>query len=204
MTSSYRLSTITTRTGDEGQSGLANGSRFSKSHPRFHALGTVDELNAHLGLLRSSVCESEGYESIYATFLGDLQHHLFLVGSELALPERAFIEEHHVHWLEEWIAHFQHFLEPLKEFILPGGASCSSQAHLARTVCRRAERDLIQLHEQAPQRPPLRCYINRLSDALFVLARFLNQQTLQSDSLWDPHHEASLPPHPSISHTSST
>jgi len=190
----FRLSSLTTRTGDDGTTGLANGQRYSKAHSRFEALGAVDELNSHLGLLRCAVVELMGSESVYCIFLNDLQHLLFELGSELALPERLFIKEEHIQSLEAWTAHFLYFVEPLKEFILPGGHASAAQAHVARTVCRRAERCVIGLHELEPQSLPMRQYLNRLSDTLFAFARFLNQEVLMPDTLWQPQQKASVPP----------
>jgi len=192
--STFRLTTLTTRTGDDGTSGLADGQRHSKSHIRFEALGTLDELNSYIGMLRCTVLETVGSDSVYLAFLSDLQHHLFELGSELAMPGRTFVKDEYVVWLEAWTAHFQLFLEPLKEFVLPGGNPSAAWTHLARNVCRRVERYVVKLHELEVQSLPLRQYLNRLSDTLFAFGRFMNQQTLVPDTLWEPGHKATFPP----------
>lgn len=198
---SLRLTTLTTRTGDDGSSGLADGSRHLKSHPRFEALGAVDELNSMLGVLHSVL--PTHLDGVYAQWVLDIQHDLFDLGSELALPGYEKLNEHAVACLEAWTEHFQSFLSPLKEFILPGGHQSAATAHMARTLCRRAERAVIALHQHEVQRMVLRQYLNRLSDPLFAFARFLNQQSLQSDQMWQPQREGMHYPPSFISHVTS-
>ncbi|TAL56606.1 cob(I)yrinic acid a,c-diamide adenosyltransferase [Pandoraea sp.] len=174
-----RLSKITTRTGDDGTTGLGDGSRVDKDSLRIHAIGEVDELNSHLGLL---LCEAlpDGVR----TALIDIQHDLFDLGGELCLPGQALIQPAQVLKLDEWLAHYNADLPRLKEFILPGGNRAAAQAHVARTVCRRAERAIIALgrHDGVNEAP--RQYVNRLSDLLFVLARVLNRADGGADVLW--------------------
>lgn len=165
-----RLSKITTRTGDDGTTGLADNIRVSKDHPRIEAMGEVDELNSHIGLL---LTESSLPDDMRA-LLTHIQQHLFNLGGELAMPGFNGITEDKVSLLDEAITHYNLGLSPLREFVLPGGTRAAAQAHVCRTVCRRAERRLITLSTSEPLSPLLRQYLNRLSDLLFVLARVLN------------------------------
>ena len=176
----HRLSKIYTRTGDAGTTGLGDGSRVPKDDPRVEAFGTVDELNSVIGMLRAA----PGLPGDVDARLARIQNHLFEVGSELCTPgHRAPLEEAHIAWLEQWLDEMNAQLPWLKEFILPGGTPEAALAHLARTVCRRAERRVAALHEAAPALS-LR-YLNRLSDLLFVLARHLNRRAGQPDVLWE-------------------
>ena len=176
----HRLSKIYTRTGDAGTTGLGDGSRVPKDDPRVEAFGTVDELNSVIGMLRAA----PGLPGDVDARLARIQNHLFEVGSELCTPgHRAPLEEAHIAWLEQWLDEMNAQLPWLKEFILPGGTPEAALAHLARTVCRRAERRVAALHDAAPALP-LR-YLNRLSDLLFVLARHLNQRAGRPDVLWE-------------------
>ncbi|MDR2365692.1 MAG: cob(I)yrinic acid a,c-diamide adenosyltransferase [Zoogloeaceae bacterium] len=179
-----RLAKIITRTGDKGQTGLGNGERVAKRDPRIRAIGEVDELNSALGLL---LAEPDLPAEARATLI-DIQHQLFNLGGELSFPdlpaERRLIRAAHVETLEARAAFFDAELPPLKEFILPGGCRAAALAHLARAVCRRAERSLVALADNAPlSETPIR-YINRLSDFLFILARFLNRDAGGEDVLW--------------------
>jgi cob(I)alamin adenosyltransferase len=169
-----RLSAITTRTGDSGTTGLGDGSRCSKAAPRIEALGDVDELNAHLGLL---LCEP--VPPAARTLLLQVQQDLFNLGGELAVPGMALLDQAALQRLDEAIASHNAGLPPLREFILPGGSRAAAQAHVCRTVARRAERTLVRLREQQAGGGEglalaLRL-LNRLSDLLFVLARVLNE-----------------------------
>ncbi len=176
----HRLSKIYTRTGDAGTTGLGDGSRVPKDDPRVEAFGTVDELNSVIGMLRAAPDLPEDV----ATRLARIQHHLFEVGGELCTPgHRASLEDAHIAWLEQWLDEMNAELPWLKEFILPGGTPEAALAHLARTVCRRAERRVAALHDEEPSLS-LR-YLNRLSDLLFVLARHLNQRAGRPDVLWE-------------------
>ncbi len=191
----HRLSAITTRTGDGGTTGLGDGSRCSKAAPRIEALGAVDELNAHVGLL---LCEELAQPTRH--LLLRIQQDLFDLGGELAVPGMQLLAEAALHRLDDAIAESNATLPPLKEFILPGGSRASSQAHVCRTVARRAERALVRLREQGEQAEPGQQaaaqpglalqYLNRLSDLLFVLARVFNSGA--EEVLWQ--HRRERPP----------
>lgn len=174
-----RLTKITTRTGDDGSTGLADGSRLSKDNPRIVAIGAVDELNSHLGLLLT-----ETLSPVLREALSSIQHELFEFGGELALPTRTFIHETHVLRLEKMTLKFNAGLPPLKEFILPGGSRAAALCHVARTICRRTERDCVSLAKENAISPVLLQYLNRLSDLLFVLSRIINQEQQVADVLW--------------------
>lgn len=175
----HRLSKITTRTGDAGETGLADGSRVPKDSPRIAALGEVDELNSVIGVLLAEVLPAEVRE-----LLEGVQHDLFDLGGETAIPGRALMVEAQVGRLERSLEDFNRDLPPLKEFILPGGTRAAALAHLARTTCRRAERTLVGLARSEPVSTVARVYLNRLSDLLFVLGRVLNRSGGGSDVLW--------------------
>lgn len=162
--------TVYTRRGDAGETDLMGGRRVSKAHPRIESYGTVDELNALIGTVRPT-----GHEDVDDR-LGSIQEHLHVVQAELANPEGEGprIEEDHVETLEDWIDGIEAELEPLESFILPGGSSGGAALHHARTVCRRAERRVVALSDAESVSDPLRTYLNRLSDLLFVLARVVN------------------------------
>ena len=174
-----RLTRIYTRTGDAGTTGLADGSRVAKNAPRMEAIGTVDELNSALGVL---LCE-ELPDAARACLVG-VQHDLFDLGGELSVPGHTIMTEAHSKRLEDALDGFNADLPALKDFILPGGSRAASLAHVARTVCRRAERTLVALTASAPLPPPLLQYVNRLSDLLCVLARTLNRHAGGGDVYW--------------------
>src|SRR5450631_1568694 len=174
-----RLSKIVTRTGDAGTTGLGDGSRVTKDSARIEAIGAVDELNSVLGVLLAEPLPAE-----IAACLLEVQHDLFDFGGELSIPGYCAVGDAHVMRLEEAVERFNANLPPLKEFILPGGSRAASLAHVARTVCRRAERSLVHLGASAEVREPSRKYLNRLSDLLFVLARVLNRVAGGADVLW--------------------
>ncbi len=176
-----RLSKIYTRTGDDGSTGLGDGSRVPKDSLRIEAIGCVDELNSQLGVLRCQSLPGDTDE-----LLAEIQHRLFDLGGELCMPDRQIISAAHVGWLEQQLDALNGDLAPLKEFILPGGTSAAAIAHVARSVCRRAERRLIQLQRAEPVSATAAAYLNRLSDLLFVLARYLNLQQGCDDVLWKP------------------
>eukprot|EP00119_Amphimedon_queenslandica_P003575 XP_003390128.1 PREDICTED: uncharacterized protein LOC100637055 [Amphimedon queenslandica] len=163
-----RLTRIYTRTGDDGTTGLVGGVRIAKSAPRVEAMGTVDELNCCLGIVFTHPLP----EAIGET-LTDVQHTLFDIGGELAMPGTSMVEKERVDRLESALDHLNADLPPLKEFILPGGGARASAVHLARAVCRRAERVLVELASTEEINPVSRHYVNRLSDYLFVAARTL-------------------------------
>jgi cob(I)alamin adenosyltransferase len=173
-----RLSKIVTRTGDKGTTGLADGTRVSKDSLRIHCLGSVDELNSHLGLL---LCEDQPQD--IRSLLLAIQNDLFDLGGSLAYPVAPFTEDK-LGRLDSAIEHYNAALPPLKEFILPGGSRAASLCHIARTITRRAEREMVTLahHEEAPANGL--SYLNRLSDLLFVLSRVLNRSTGHAETLW--------------------
>jgi cob(I)alamin adenosyltransferase len=177
-----RLTRIYTRTGDSGATGLADGSRVPKDAPRIQVIGTVDELNSISGLL---LCED--LPPHVRACLSDVQHDLFDLGGELSMPGHTIVSEAHSKRLEDALDTFNAGLPPLKDFILPGGSRAAALAHVARTVCRRAERLMVELAAQPGEvvaEPALK-YVNRLSDFLFVAGRYANDRG-KSDVLWVP------------------
>lgn len=177
----HRLSKIYTRTGDAGETGLGDGSRVPKDSWRVHALGEIDELNSAIGVLLAEELPAD----IRAVLAG-VQHDLFDLGGEVCIPGNASMSEERVARLEALLDEYNRSLPPLKEFILPGGTRAAGLAHLARTVCRRAERALVALARVEPVGTAARKYLNRLSDLLFVLGRTLNRAAGGSDVLWQP------------------
>jgi cob(I)alamin adenosyltransferase len=175
----HRLSKIVTRTGDAGETGLGDGTRVAKDSPRIEAIGTVDELNSVLGVLLA-----EALPDAITACLTDVQHDLFDLGGELSIPGHFAITDAHVTRVEAAVETFNADLEPLKEFILPGGARAAALAHVARTVCRRAERLLVHLAATQSVSERSRVYLNRVSDLLFVLARAINRAAGRPDVLW--------------------
>ena len=175
----HRLSRIVTRTGDAGTTGLGDGSRVSKSSARIEAIGAVDELNSSVGVALADTLPDD-----IAALLTDAQHDLFDLGGELSIPGYSAITSGHIDRLEEAVEHYNEALPPLKEFILPGGTRAAAQMHVARTVCRRAERAVVALAEHEAVSASSRVYLNRLSDLLFVLARALNRAGGSADVLW--------------------
>jgi cob(I)alamin adenosyltransferase len=174
-----RLSKIYTRTGDAGTTGLGDGSRVPKDSLRIHALGEVDELNSVIGLL---LCEDLPVATREA--LTGIQHDLFDLGGELCIPGYNNVTEAQVKRLEDLLDGYNADLPPLKDFILPGGAKSAAVAHLARTVCRRAERSVVSLAAEEAVSDLVRQYLNRLSDLMFVLGRVLNRHAGGTDVLW--------------------
>ncbi|MBV8784904.1 MAG: cob(I)yrinic acid a,c-diamide adenosyltransferase [Gammaproteobacteria bacterium] len=175
-----RLSKIYTRTGDDGTTGLGDGTRVPKDSPRVEAYGTVDELNSALGVLLAV----PGLPPSAQTALATLQHELFDLGAELCIPGHRVIQQNHVAALENLLDSFNDPLPPLKEFILPGGGPASAACHLARTIARRAERRVWTLARAETVAPEVTQYLNRLSDLLFVLARVLARHEHGSEVLW--------------------
>jgi cob(I)alamin adenosyltransferase len=176
-----RLSKIITRTGDEGTTGLGDGSRVTKDSARIEAIGTVDELNSSIGLLRAL----PGLPAPVSKLLLRVQHDLFDLGGELAVPGYSVLTQTHVTALEDAVEEFNAQLPPLKEFILPGGSEAAARCHLARTVARRAERRCWTLAHAENTRGIALIYLNRLSDLLFVLARTLARHEGGAEVLWD-------------------
>jgi cob(I)alamin adenosyltransferase len=184
------MANIYTRTGDTGETGLFGAGRVRKDDQRIEALGSVDELNAALGVVRMEAVRSGTSPTGFDEILAQLQHRLFDLGAELATPhpeQRGFslVSDSHVAALEAAIDLFDQQLEPLREFILPGGMPAAAQLHLARCVCRRAERRLVALIDREPVRGELLRYLNRLSDLLFVLARAINRANGSPDVTWE-------------------
>lgn len=176
----HRLSKIYTRTGDDGTTGLGDGGRIDKDHPRMQAIGSVDELNSLIGMLLAELPASD--EAVPP--LIEIQHHLFNLGGELSIPGYAMLKAEHVTALEATLDRFNEELPPLKNFILPGGSRSAAVCHLARAVCRRAERDLVTLSRDTEINIAGRHYVNRLSDFLFVLARVLARRDGGREVLW--------------------
>ena len=174
-----RLSRIVTRTGDAGETGLAGGTRVRKSGARVAALGDVDELNSQLGVLLA-----QRVPKGLAASLTRIQHELFSLGGELSMPGTQLVLEEHLTALERDIEALNAGLPPLKEFVLPGGNPAAAAAHLARAVCRRAERSVWSLHEREPGSELAARYLNRLSDFLFVAARTLARSRGGTEAQW--------------------
>ncbi len=175
-----RLSKIATRTGDNGTTGLGDGSRVGKDSLRVHAMGDVDELNSHIGLL---LCEE--LPSALREELISIQHDLFDLGGELCIPGYTLITDTHVGRLDTLLEKYNADLPPLKDFILPAGSRAASLAHVCRTICRRAERVIVSLGNSEKINTNPRQYMNRLSDLMFVLSRVLNRFAGGNDVLWE-------------------
>ena len=174
-----RLSKIYTRTGDDGSTGLGDGSRVAKDSARVTAYGTVDEANSAIGIVLA--CEIP--EPIRNVLVA-VQHQLFDLGGELCIPGHAAIHEADIERLEQLLDRFNEDLPPLKDFILPGGGMAAAQCHLARTITRRAEREVVTLSHHDAVRPEAIRYLNRLSDLLFVLCRVLARASGHGEVLW--------------------
>ncbi|MDN5938843.1 MAG: cob(I)yrinic acid a,c-diamide adenosyltransferase [Salinisphaera sp.] len=179
----HRLSKVYTRTGDDGSTGLGDGSRAPKDSPRVAAYGTTDELNCVLGLVLA-----EDLPEAVRTCLLRVQHELFDLGGELCVPGRDVIDAADVTRLEQDLDGFNESLPPLKDFILPGGGRAGAACHLARTVCRRAERELVTLARQESVNEHSRRYLNRLSDLLFVVCRVLGRASGSGEVIWEHQH----------------
>ncbi len=175
-----RLSKIYTRTGDDGSTGLGDGTRGPKDGPRVEAYGTVDELNSTIGVLLAV----PGLPPTVAECLVAVQHELFDMGGELCIPGHTVIKPAHIDRLESTLDAFNDPLPPLKEFILPGGGPAAAACHVARTVARRAERRVLALSRSEQVNPDVIRYLNRLSDLLFVLARVLARHENGTEVLW--------------------
>jgi cob(I)alamin adenosyltransferase len=181
----HRLSRITTRTGDAGDTGLGDGSRVPKDSARIQALGDIDELNSSLGLLLA-----EKMPAALKRALLQVQQDLFDLGGEVSIPGHAMVTPAQVERLEALTQAYNAKLKPLKEFILPGGTRAAAATHLARAVCRRAERSLVALGRAESVSERARQYLNRLSDLLFVLGRALNRAARRGDVLWQHERKA--------------
>lgn len=178
-----RLSRIYTKTGDDGTTGLGDGTRVAKDSARVSAYGTVDEANSVIGLLLATPLPAPQGEDI-AALLTTVQHQLFDLGGELCIPGHAAIQDADVAALETQLDKFNDPLPPLKDFILPGGGEAAARCHLARTIVRRAERETVTLSHHDSVRPEAIRYLNRLSDLLFVLARVLARDSGHGEVLW--------------------
>ncbi len=176
----HRLSKIYTKIGDNGTTGLGDGKRIAKDDVRVEAFGTVDELNCAIGMLISQLDKSE----TIAIHLTSIQHDLFNLGGELCIPNTKLIDEDDVTRIEQTLDELNTELPYLKDFILPGGNLAASSCHLARAICRRAERRMVSLHQQQPLNVHSLAYINRLSDLLFVIARVLARADGGQEILW--------------------
>ena len=175
-----RLSKIYTKTGDDGTTGLGDGTRVAKDSARVNAYGSVDEANSTIGLLLAAELP-DGVREL----LTRIQHQLFDLGGELCIPGHAAVFDADVDALEARLDHYNDDLPPLKDFILPGGGEAAARCHIARTVVRRAERDAVTLSRHDAVRPQAIRYLNRLSDLLFVLARVLARSSGHGEVLWD-------------------
>ncbi len=176
---SNRLTKIYTKTGDKGDTGLSTGLRVRKDCPQIHAIGDVDELNSVLGM----VMAHDIPKKLKETFI-TIQHQLFNLGAELNNAELTFMNKHIVKELEDKIDELNQTLPQLKNFILPGGGRAAATCHLARAVCRRAERSVVMLSEKNDLNPQLQIYLNRLSDFLFVACRVLAKHAGEKETLW--------------------
>ncbi|PSQ76103.1 MAG: ATP:cob(I)alamin adenosyltransferase [Bacteroidetes bacterium QH_7_62_13] len=181
---------IYTRTGDDGTTSLFGGERVAKGNPRIDAYGTVDEANSVVGVARAHLASEPGADRLDPV-LRDVQEELFVLGADLATPLDAEpivprIKDYHVEQVEERIDDFDTDLKPLKKFVLPGGSPAGATLHSARTVCRRAERLSVQAGTSIPINDDALVYLNRLSDLLFVLARWANKQAEMREDTWIP------------------
>jgi cob(I)alamin adenosyltransferase len=175
----HRLSKITTCTGDAGETGLGDGARVAKDSPRIAALGDLDELNSALGMILAEEVPVD-----LRQVFSEVQHDLFDLGGELSIPGHRLLQAEQVARLEKQLEAWNADLAPLKEFILPGGSRAAAAAHVARTVCRRAERSVVALGHKEPIAEQARQYLNRLSDLLFVAGRVLNRAAGRKDVQW--------------------
>lgn len=176
----HRLSKIYTRTGDDGTTGLGDGSRIAKNTPRMEVIGSIDELNSLLGLLQAELPPDDVYREI----LSAIQHDLFDLGGELSIPGHQLLTDERVDWLEQRLDEINEDLPPLKNFILPGGNKAGSWCHYARAVSRRTERSMVSLKQAEDTNESGNRYLNRLSDLLFVMARSLVRRDNGEEILW--------------------
>lgn len=180
-----RLSKIYTKTGDEGTTGLGDGNRIAKTDPRVEAMGDVDELNSLIGMLICVLPQPANTEFRLQEELLLIQHDLFDLGGELSIPGSSLLPDDSVDRLETMIDRYNEPLPALKEFILPGGSAAAAQCHLARAVCRRAERRVVGLNLDSEVTNTALRYINRLSDLLFVVARVISRMDGGAEVNWD-------------------
>ena len=185
-----RLSKIYTKTGDDGTTGLGDGTRVAKDSARVAAYGTVDEANSAIGLLLAGALPDDdtphdGTHNAIRALLTQVQHQMFDLGGELCIPGHAAIFDADIEGLERALDQHNEALPPLKDFILPGGGIAAAHCHLARTICRRAEREVVTLSHHDAVRPEAIRYLNRLSDLLFVLARVLARASGHGETIWN-------------------
>lgn len=178
-----RLSSIATRTGDSGTTGLGDGSRVTKSDPRVAAMGDVDELNCAMGMLLAFGLPQD--DLAMSPLIADVQQDLLDLGGELSIPGYTLLKSERVVALDEWLHRANSTLPRLNEFIRPGGNLAAAQAHVCRTVCRRAERSVVELAEGQAVSKTVRQYLNRLSDLMFVMSRVLNLASGGAEHQWD-------------------
>lgn len=176
----YRLSKIYTRTGDKGSTGMADGRRIDKDDIQVNVIGDIDELNSIMGLL---ICKLD--DNALTEMLLTIQHDLFNLGGQISMPEMSLLSSDRTDWLERNLDEMNKDLPPLKEFILPGGTEAAASCHLARAVCRRAERNMVSLAKNMDIELSLTSYINRLSDFLFVAARVLSRLQGGKEIYWN-------------------
>jgi len=176
-----RITKVTTKTGDQGDTTLGDGSHVSKNNARIHSLGSIDELNASIGLARVTLSEDHEVD------LKSIQNDLFNIGGELSIPkvDKTLLHEDRVDFLEKMIKSINKQLPPLEEFIIPGGSETGARLHVARSICRRAERDLVSLNNIEKLSTDILIYVNRLSDYLFVLARLVIDKSGIKETQWD-------------------
>ena len=177
----HRLSKIVTRTGDDGTTGLGDGKRVPKDAPRIAAMGDIDELNSAVGRVLAGAVPEPVREALAA-----VQNDLFDLGGEVCIPGREAMDERHVARLDRAIEALNSGLPPLREFVLPGGDPAAADCHLARSVCRRAERSLVALSRAEKVSAAALQYLNRLSDLLFVSARVINRARARHETMWKP------------------
>ena len=180
-----RLSRIYTKTGDFGQTGLGDGSRIEKTHPRIVAIGAIDELNSAIGMTIEEIPTEESIELVsLSKMLRDLQHRIFDLGGELSIPGFAIIKSEHVDKIENYLDKLNEELKPLENFILPGGSRLIAAYHMARAICRRAERETVALSQTEKVNEESLKFLNRLSDLLFVAARSAAAKSGKEEVLW--------------------
>jgi len=184
----HRLSKIVTRTGDDGTTGLGDGTRVPKDAPRVAALGDLDELNSALGCVLAEPVPAPVHDALAA-----VQNDLFDLGGEVSIPGRQAMQPAHLARLDGWTSDLNSALPPLKEFVLPGGDRAAASCHLARAICRRAERSLVALARHEDVSPLALQYLNRLSDLLFVSARVINRARARHEAPWKPGHAVKKP-----------
>ncbi len=182
-----------TRTGDDGTTGLFSGARVSKDHPRIEAYGTVDELNSWIGLAATACDPSKPFEVRLTAIFAEIQSRLFDIGADLATPEGSSneskitrIDDGQVAETEQWIDETESGNTPMRHFVMPGGTELACRLHVARTVCRRAERLMVALSHSEPVTPAAIRYVNRISDLLFAAARRVNRESGVADIPWTP------------------